>query len=73
MDIIAITETSQKNNENFKSNIDISGYEPFILAKEVLQYMLIRSLILLEEKIKKHKLKITNQCGLRSKINLVKT
>ena len=54
MDIIAITETSQKNNENFKSNIDILGYEtlhPLILAKVVLQYMLIRSLILLKEKI----------------------
>ena len=45
MDIIALTEASQKkNNENFKSNIDIEGYEtyyvhPLIQAKEVLQYM----------------------------------
>ena len=29
MDIIALTETSQKNNENFKSNIDIEGYESY--------------------------------------------
>ena len=29
MDIIALTETSQKNNENFKSNIDIEGYETY--------------------------------------------
>ena len=32
MDIIAITETSQKNNENFKSNIDILGYETYNTA-----------------------------------------
>ena len=30
MDIIAITETSQKNIENFKSNIDIEGYETYL-------------------------------------------
>ena len=29
MDIIALTETSLKNNENFKSNIDIEGYETY--------------------------------------------
>ena len=30
MDIIAITETSQKNIESFKSNIDIEGYETYL-------------------------------------------
>ena len=30
MDIIAITETSQKKHQNFKSNIDIEGYETYL-------------------------------------------
>ena len=29
MEIIAITETSQKNNENFKSNVNIKGHATY--------------------------------------------